>query len=264
LSKPCRILIVDDNRDAANSLAMLLEIKGAEVRSPTMDRPPWRRWSSKPSDIVILDIGMPGMDGLEVARRIRARPEYRQISLIAMTGLGEEADRNRSLKAGFDRHLVKPISFDALDAILYQLMSRDRSLHGAPSDLATIESHIAPLIHDLAQPLSSAGAMQWRPEPWPQGPTNDTPRLREALSGIDQQIRLAGTIMERLRETLRSPANPSTTTRARRRFLSRFGGSGQGRRTRRSGPRYNRLAFCLERRTSVPATPDARNRRRRC
>lgn len=205
LSKPCRILIVDDNRDAANSLAMLLEIKGAEVEVTYDGASALEALERKPSDIVILDIGMPGMDGHEVARRIRARPEYRQISLIAMTGLGEESDRNRSLKAGFDRHLVKPISFDALDAILYQLMSRDPSLHGAPADLATIESHIAPLIHDLAQPLSSAGCYAVAARALAAGSTNTTPRLFEALSGIDQQIQVAGTIVERLREALRSP-----------------------------------------------------------
>ncbi|NCC28188.1 MAG: hybrid sensor histidine kinase/response regulator, partial [Gammaproteobacteria bacterium] len=205
-----RILVVDDNRDAAKSLAMLLELKGAEIQVSYDGPSALAALERHPLDAVILDIGMPGMDGLEVARRIRARPEYRRIALIAMTGLGEQADRQRSLDAGFDRHLVKPISFDALDAVLRELRDQDRPRHPLYPDPATIEARAAPLIHDLAQPLSSAGCYALAARALAAGSGADTARLRDALSGIDQQIRLAGTIMERLRETLRSPANPSS------------------------------------------------------
>jgi PAS domain S-box-containing protein len=208
----CRILVVDDNRDAATSLAMLLELKGAEIQVSYDGPSALAALEQHLVDAVILDIGMPGMNGLEVARRIRARPEYRRIALIAMTGLGEQADRQRSLDAGFDRHLVKPISFDALDAVLRDLRDlrdRNRPSHPLHPDPATLEARAAPLIHDLAQPLSSAGCYALAARALAAGSGADTARLRDALSGVDQQIRLAGTIMERLRETLRSPANPA-------------------------------------------------------
>ncbi|NCC30017.1 MAG: hybrid sensor histidine kinase/response regulator, partial [Gammaproteobacteria bacterium] len=205
----CRILVVDDNRDAAKSLAMLLELKGAEVQVCYDGPSALAALEQHPTDVAILDIGMPGMDGQEVARRIRARPEYRRIALIAMTGLGEEADRARSLEAGFDRHLVKPIAFDTLDAVLRDLRHRDPPSHPKPRDLATIESRAAPLIHDLAQPLSAAGCYAVAARALAAGSDADTARLRDALTCIDQQIQRAGTIMEHLRETLRDPAGPA-------------------------------------------------------
>lgn len=69
-------------------------------------------------DVVLLDIGMPGMDGYEVARRIRANPNHRQISLIALTGWGQDEDRQRSAAAGFNHHLVKPADIDQLRQLL--------------------------------------------------------------------------------------------------------------------------------------------------
>jgi PAS domain S-box-containing protein len=204
-----RILVVDDNRDAAKSLAMLLELKGAEVQVCYDAPSALAALEQHPRDVAILDIGMPGMDGRELARRIRARPEYRRMALIAMTGLGEHADRQRSLDAGFDRHLVKPISFDSLDAVLRDLRDRDRPPHPLQPLPATIEDRAAPLIHDLAQPLSSAGCYALAARALAAGSGADTARLRDALNGIDQQIKRAGTIVEHLRETLRGPANPA-------------------------------------------------------
>jgi CheY-like chemotaxis protein len=134
------------------------------------------------------------------------------MALIAMTGLGEHADRQRSLDAGFDRHLVKPISFDSLDAVLRDLRDlrdRDRPPHPLQPLPATIEDRAAPLIHDLAQPLSSAGCYALAARALAAGSGADTARLRDALNGIDQQIKRAGTIVEHLRETLRGPANPA-------------------------------------------------------
>ena len=113
-----KILIVDDNRDAAQSLQMMLELSGAVVQiafdgvSALQMIQEWR-----PS-YIFLDIGMPGMNGHEVARSIRQYPEYRDMVLIALSGWGQTADKERSRLAGFDHHLVKPADIDELHAIL--------------------------------------------------------------------------------------------------------------------------------------------------
>jgi signal transduction histidine kinase len=113
-----RILIVDDSRDGGESLAMLLRILGAEVALAHSGRVALECVDSFKPDVVLLDIGMPGMDGYEVARRIRANPENRQISLIALTGWGQDEDRKRSVAAGFNHHLVKPADIDQLRQLL--------------------------------------------------------------------------------------------------------------------------------------------------
>jgi CheY-like chemotaxis protein len=207
-SQPCRILIVDDNPDTANSLAMLLELKGTEVEVCYDGPSALETLNRTLRDIVILDIGMPGMDGLEVARRIRARPEYRHIRLIALTGLGEAADRRRSLEAGFDRHLVKPISFDTLDSILHDLGGQKPSAADTAPELAPVDSLVSPLLHDLAQPLSAAGCYAAAARALAAGSAGEISRLSDALNGIDKQIERANAIMERLRETVRSPRGP--------------------------------------------------------
>jgi signal transduction histidine kinase len=113
-----RVLVVDDNRDAAESLGRLLARHGAEVRV-VHDGPSalevLRTW--RPS-AAVLDLGMPGMDGLEVARRIRRRPELRDVALIALTGWGRADDVRRARDAGFDHHMVKPADIDALRSLL--------------------------------------------------------------------------------------------------------------------------------------------------
>jgi PAS domain S-box-containing protein len=113
-----RILIVDDNRDAATSLGSLLTHLGGQVELAFDGPSALRRLAARPTDLVLLDIAMPGMDGHEVARRIRARRELKQPVLIAMSGLGQAADRQRSLEAGFDEHLVKPVPPDVLESLL--------------------------------------------------------------------------------------------------------------------------------------------------
>ncbi len=113
-----RIVVVDDNVDSAKTMAMLLKRFGHDVR--TADDGPTALVAAdrfRP-DVVLLDIGLPGMDGYEVARTIRERPEFRGVVLIAITGYGRESDRNRSREAGFDHHLVKPVEFDNLLQIL--------------------------------------------------------------------------------------------------------------------------------------------------
>ena len=113
-----RILIVDDSRDGGESLAMLLRVLGAEVALAHSGRTALETVDTFKPDVVLLDIGMPGMDGYEVARRIRANPASRHISLIALTGWGQDEDRKRSVAAGFNHHLVKPADLEQLRQLL--------------------------------------------------------------------------------------------------------------------------------------------------
>jgi signal transduction histidine kinase len=113
-----RILIVDDSRDGGESLAMLLRVLGAEVSLAHSGRKALELVDEYRPDVVLLDIGMPGMDGYEVARRIRANPANRHISLIALTGWGQDEDRKRSVAAGFNHHLVKPADIEQLRQLL--------------------------------------------------------------------------------------------------------------------------------------------------
>ena len=121
-----RVLIVDDNADAASSLTELLKQWGHTVTTAfTGDEGVTRAASFRP-DIALLDLGMPGMDGFEAARRIRALPGGTQMMLIAVTGWGQEHDRERTRAAGFDHHLLKPIDFDALELILAEPLHEPR------------------------------------------------------------------------------------------------------------------------------------------
>jgi PAS domain S-box-containing protein len=116
-----RLLVVDDNEDAADSLAMLLRLEGHEVRL-TYDGPAALEMAKgyRP-DMVFLDIGMPGMDGYEVARRLRQQAGLENVRLAALTGWGQQEDRRRSAEAGFDHHLVKPVEPKDLQGLLAQL-----------------------------------------------------------------------------------------------------------------------------------------------
>jgi signal transduction histidine kinase/ActR/RegA family two-component response regulator len=113
-----RILVVDDNCDAAEMLADLLRVLGATVSVAHTGRAALDTLASFDPDAVLLDIGMPDMDGYEVARRIRATPDYRGVLLIALTGFGQEHDQRRSRDAGFDHHVVKPADIDGLRHLL--------------------------------------------------------------------------------------------------------------------------------------------------
>ncbi|HEX5044982.1 MAG TPA: response regulator [Candidatus Polarisedimenticolaceae bacterium] len=116
-----RVLVVDDNRDAAESLEMLLRLMGAEVHSAADGRSALDALRRHRPSVVVLDIGLPDMDGYEVARRVRQEPAGAQTALIALTGWGEEEDQRRSREAGIDHHLVKPVDFAALEALLRAL-----------------------------------------------------------------------------------------------------------------------------------------------
>jgi len=115
---PRRVLIVDDNEDAANSLATLLKLGGHETASVYTATDALVRAAAFKPDVVLLDIGLPGMDGYEVAQQMRELPGLKDIRLVAVTGYGRSEDRLRAREAGFDDHLVKPVEFAVLERTL--------------------------------------------------------------------------------------------------------------------------------------------------
>ena len=118
---PRRVLVVDDNRDAAESLGALLELLGAEVRLAHAGPDALEVAHAYDPSVVLLDIGMPGMDGYEVARRLRAQQNGKRVSIVALTGWGQDDDRRRTSEAGFDHHLVKPAEIAQLQSLLASL-----------------------------------------------------------------------------------------------------------------------------------------------
>ena len=115
-----RVLAVDDNEDAVFMLGKLLGLYGHDARSCTSGEEALRIGADFKPDAVILDLGMPGMDGFETAARLKQQPWGKSVFLIALTGWGREHDINRTLAAGFDRHLVKPLDIDTLIDLLAQ------------------------------------------------------------------------------------------------------------------------------------------------
>jgi PAS domain S-box-containing protein len=116
-----RLLIVDDNKDAAESLALLLRLQGHEVRVAHDGPSALTIATSYLPHMVFLDIGMPGMDGYEVARRMREQPGLTAVKLAALTGWGQQEDRRRTAEAGFNHHLVKPLEAKTLERLLDNL-----------------------------------------------------------------------------------------------------------------------------------------------
>jgi signal transduction histidine kinase len=116
-----RVMVVDDNRDAAHSLAAVLRLLGADVRVTHDGQAALEVLGEFDPAAVFLDLGMPGMDGYETARRIRARSEARPTIIVALTGWGQEKDRRQTEAAGFNHHLVKPADIAALQAVLASL-----------------------------------------------------------------------------------------------------------------------------------------------
>jgi signal transduction histidine kinase len=113
-----RVLVADDNRDAGESLAMLLRLDGHEVELAYDGPEALALFDRMKPEIAILDIGMPGLTGYEVAQRIRAQKPARPVTLIAVTGWGQDADKARAAESGFDHHFTKPLEPDALSALL--------------------------------------------------------------------------------------------------------------------------------------------------
>jgi PAS domain S-box-containing protein len=117
-ARPLRVLIADDNRDSAESLGMLLEMSGHEVYLAHDGLDALAAAANKLPDIALLDIGMPGMDGYEVAANIRREPWGSNITLIAITGWGQDDNKRLARTAGFDHHLTKPMDTAVLESIL--------------------------------------------------------------------------------------------------------------------------------------------------
>ncbi len=113
-----RILVVDDNVDGAESLALLLELQGHQVRTAHDGIAAIDAISKFQPQVVLLDLGLPGMNGYEVARRVRSQPEFTDLVLAAVTGYGQDEDRHRSHEAGFNHHFVKPVDPKDLEAML--------------------------------------------------------------------------------------------------------------------------------------------------
>ncbi|NBC48252.1 MAG: response regulator [Gammaproteobacteria bacterium] len=224
--KPRRILVVDDNRDAADSLASLLQLKGADACVAYDGQSALAALEEDPAELVILDIGMPEIDGHEVARRIRARPEWDRVRLIAMTGLGEAAVRQISTEAGFEQHLVKPVPLEVIDKVLAPpsgqrfglLPSAQRatpsnqpplaagSAGTQPGSSATDDrvkpSLIGSLLHDLAQPLSSAGCIAAATKTLVKQSNAESAPVQDALERIEVQVQRASKLVEHLRGAL--------------------------------------------------------------
>lgn len=113
-----KILVVDDNHDSALSLAMMLSIMGHETRTAHDGESAVHAAETFLPEVVLLDIGLPKLNGYDAAREMRSKPWADDVTLIALTGWGGETDRQRAHEAGFDRHLTKPVEPDVLEALL--------------------------------------------------------------------------------------------------------------------------------------------------
>jgi CheY-like chemotaxis protein len=113
-----RVLIADDNRDAAESLSILLQIEGHEVTVVHDGEAAVAAFEAFRPHVALLDIGMPGLSGYEIAQEIRKTPHGRAITLVAVTGWGQDSDRARAIEAGFNHHFTKPVEPDALTSLV--------------------------------------------------------------------------------------------------------------------------------------------------
>src|SRR4030095_14792844 len=122
-----RLLVVDDNMDSADMLVMLLQMFGHEAKAAYSGQTALEAAVVYQPDFVLLDIGLPDMNGYEVARHLRQQPETKDVRLIAMTGYGQDSDRQRSQEAGCEHHLVKPVDPQKLQDLLATRAKRPRS-----------------------------------------------------------------------------------------------------------------------------------------
>jgi CheY-like chemotaxis protein len=118
MNTACRILVADDNRDAATTLGTLLRMRGHDVRTAFDGQEACEVAADFRPDVVLLDIGMPRRNGYDAARQIRLEPWGQEVLLVALTGWGKDEDKQLSKEAGFDHHLVKPVDPQQLDAVL--------------------------------------------------------------------------------------------------------------------------------------------------
>ena len=120
--------MVDDNRDAADVLALLLSRLGNEVEKAFDGHEAIAAAEKFRPELVIMDLGMPGLSGYDAAREIRLRPWAKDLFMVAATGWGQAEDRRKTSEAGFNRHLVKPVGLEEFEKILAELDERDCSL----------------------------------------------------------------------------------------------------------------------------------------
>ena len=118
-----RVLVVDDNQASADTLHWTIELFGDDVKSCHDGKSALKLAAEFKPDVVLLDIGMPGMDGLQVCEQMRAMPELSHVKIIAQTGWGDEQMRLKTASAGFDLHLVKPVDPHVLEDMLWLLRS---------------------------------------------------------------------------------------------------------------------------------------------
>ena len=128
----CRVLVVDDNFDAAETIAMFLRLQGLEASTACDGQEALDRAAEFLPQVVVLDIGLPRLDGYEVARRLRQQPQMREALLIALTGYGQRDDREKASSAGFDQHMVKPADPYALVETIAQWRGRGPSATNLP------------------------------------------------------------------------------------------------------------------------------------
>jgi len=119
------VLVVEDNVDSAEMMAFMLKFGGHEVRVARDGMEALKVARAFRPQVVLCDIGLPKMNGYEVAAQLRAQPDFEQTRLVALTGYGQEEDLRRAREAGFDVHLVKPVDPDALDALLDSMRSEN-------------------------------------------------------------------------------------------------------------------------------------------
>jgi CheY-like chemotaxis protein len=118
-----RVLVVDDNQASADTLHWTVELFGDTVKSCHDGRTALKLAADFRPDVILLDIGMPGMDGLQVCEALRAMPDLKHVKIIAQTGWGDERMRRKTATAGFDLHLVKPVDPHVLEDMLWLLRS---------------------------------------------------------------------------------------------------------------------------------------------
>ena len=121
-----KILVADDDQDSAESLAMLLQMMGHEVRSALNGLEALAVAAAFEPDLIVLDIGLPGLDGYEVCRRIRQQPWAHTVVIAALTGWTRDEDRDRSQEAGFNHYLVKPVDPKALADLVGRITGPNR------------------------------------------------------------------------------------------------------------------------------------------
>lgn len=131
-TKPLRILVVDDNVDAADSLEQLLKRAGHAVRAMHGGLESVDAARNYKPDVMLLDIALPGLNGYQIAERLRSTPETKGIVLIATTGYGQDEDRQRAMQSGFDHHVTKPIDSHALGEILSAIADKTSSTTAPP------------------------------------------------------------------------------------------------------------------------------------